>query len=82
MGIVRFALKFPYTFYVLAAFILFLGISAIVVMPEDIFPVIDIPVARLLVPPAEVTVTLLLLLVVVAVTVTVSLAVNGVWVWS
>jgi hypothetical protein len=26
MGIVRFALKFPYTFYVLAALILFLGV--------------------------------------------------------
>jgi len=34
MGIVRFALKFPYTFYVLAAFILFLGVSAIWIMPE------------------------------------------------
>jgi hypothetical protein len=29
MGIVRFALKFPYTFYTLAALILFLGVSAI-----------------------------------------------------
>src|SRR6516164_1005285 len=48
MGIVRFALKFPYTFYVLAAFILFLGISAIVVMPEDIFPVINIPVVTVI----------------------------------
>jgi enamine deaminase RidA (YjgF/YER057c/UK114 family) len=27
MGIVRFALKYPYTFYVLAAFIVFLGVS-------------------------------------------------------
>jgi hypothetical protein len=34
MGIVRFALKFPYTIYVLAALILFLGVSAIMVMPE------------------------------------------------
>ena len=33
MGIVRFALRFPYTFYVLAAFIVFLGVSAITVMP-------------------------------------------------
>ena len=41
MGIVRFALKFPYTFYVLAAFIVFLGVSAITVMPEDIFPEIN-----------------------------------------
>jgi hypothetical protein len=37
MGIVRFALRFPYTFYALAALILFLGILAIVVMPVDIF---------------------------------------------
>jgi multidrug efflux pump subunit AcrB len=44
MGLVRFALKFPYTFYVLAAFILFLDVSAITVMPEDIFPQINIPV--------------------------------------
>jgi hypothetical protein len=36
MGIVRFALRFPYTFYVLAAFIVFVGVSAIAVMPEDI----------------------------------------------
>ena len=28
MGIVRFALRFPYTFYVLAAFIVFVGVSA------------------------------------------------------
>ena len=28
MGIVRFALRFPYTFYVLAALILFLGVTA------------------------------------------------------
>src|ERR1700730_15196216 len=40
MGIVRFALRFPYTFYVLAAFIVFLGVSAITVMPEDIFTVV------------------------------------------
>ena len=48
MGIVRFALRFPYTFYVLAALILFLGASAIVVMPEDIFPEIDIPVVSVI----------------------------------
>jgi multidrug efflux pump subunit AcrB len=48
MGIVRFALKFPYTFYVLATFILFLGVSAIWVMPEDIFPVINIPVVSVI----------------------------------
>src|SRR5258707_15733189 len=48
MGIVRFALKFPHTFYVLAAFILFLGGSAIMVMPEDIFPGINIPVVSVI----------------------------------
>jgi multidrug efflux pump subunit AcrB len=48
MGIVRFALKFPYTFYVLATFIVFLGVSAIVVMPEDIFPEINIPVVSVI----------------------------------
>ena len=44
MGIVRFALKFPHTFYVLAALIVFLGVTAALEMPTDIFPVIDIPV--------------------------------------
>jgi len=48
MGIVRFALRFPYTFFTLAALILFLGISAIVVMPTDIFPQIDIPVVSVI----------------------------------
>ncbi len=44
MGIVRFALRFPHTFYVLAALILFLGIAAIRSMPTDIFPEIRIPI--------------------------------------
>src|SRR5215469_8801974 len=44
MGIVRFALKFPHTFYVVAALILFLGVTAAVEMPTDIFPEIKIPV--------------------------------------
>src|SRR6202142_2316918 len=48
MGIVRFALRFPYTFYVLAALILFLGGTAIIVMPEDIFPEINIPVVSVI----------------------------------
>jgi hypothetical protein len=38
MGIVRFALRFQYTFYVLAALILFLGVSAMRATPTDIFP--------------------------------------------
>src|SRR6202451_3682180 len=48
MGIVRFALKFPYTFYVLAALFLFLGVSAIAVTPTDIFPQINIPVVSVI----------------------------------
>jgi multidrug efflux pump subunit AcrB len=48
MGIVRFALRFPYTFYGLSALILFLGISAIRVMPIDIFPEINIPVVNVI----------------------------------
>src|SRR6202051_2240559 len=48
MGIVGFALKFPYTFYVLAALILFLGGAAIIVMPKDIFPQINIPVVSVI----------------------------------
>src|SRR5689334_20141844 len=44
MGIVRFALRFPHTFYVLAGLILFLGCSAVLVTPKDIFPNINIPV--------------------------------------
>src|SRR5882672_5834266 len=44
MGIVRFALRFPHTFYVLAALILFLGVTAIRSMRTDIFPEIQIPV--------------------------------------
>ena len=48
MGIVRFALSFPYTLYVLAALIVFLDISAITVMLEDIFPEINIPVVSVI----------------------------------
>ncbi len=48
MGIVRFALRFPHTFYVVAAFILFIGATAIWTMPEDIFPEINIPVVTVI----------------------------------
>ncbi len=48
MGIVRFALRFPHTFYVLALLISFLGIVAAVSMPTDIFPEIDIPVVTVI----------------------------------
>src|SRR2546421_9987593 len=48
MGIVRFALRFLHTFYVLAALILFLGAAAIRTMPTDIFPQINIPVVTVI----------------------------------
>jgi multidrug efflux pump subunit AcrB len=48
MGIVKFALRFPHSFYVLAAFILFIGVTAIRVMPADIFPEINIPVVTII----------------------------------
>src|SRR5271168_1953974 len=48
MGIVRFALRFPHTFYVVAALILFLGVTTIYEMPTDIFPEIRIPVVTVI----------------------------------
>jgi multidrug efflux pump subunit AcrB len=48
MEIVRFALKFPHTFYVLAGLMLFLGGSAILMTPKDIFPPIKIPVVTVI----------------------------------
>ena len=48
MGIVRFALRWPHTFYVVAALILFLGVSAALEMPVDIFPQINIPVVSVI----------------------------------
>src|SRR3977135_3999647 len=48
MGLVRFALRFPHTFYVVAALILFLGVAAIRSMPTDIFPKINIPVVTVI----------------------------------
>ena len=48
MGIVRFALKFPHTFYVVAALVVFLGSVAIGTMPTDIFPEINIPVVTII----------------------------------
>jgi multidrug efflux pump subunit AcrB len=47
MGIVRFALRLPHTFYVLAALVVFLGGTAILTMPTDIFPEINIPVVTI-----------------------------------
>jgi multidrug efflux pump subunit AcrB len=48
MGIVKFALKYPHTFYVLAILMLFLGGSAVLVTPKDIFPGINIPVVSVI----------------------------------
>src|SRR5882757_4083142 len=48
MGIVRFALRFPHSFYVLAALIVFLGVTAIRTMSTDIFPQINIPVVTVI----------------------------------
>jgi len=44
MWIVNLALKRPYTFIVLAIFILVTGVLSIVSTPKDIFPSINIPV--------------------------------------
>ena len=48
MGIVRFALRWPHTFYVLSILVLVLGIGAIRSMPTDIFPEINIPVVTVI----------------------------------
>ena len=48
MWIVRLALGRPYTFVVMAVLIAILGGAAIVTMPVDIFPYIDIPVVSVL----------------------------------
>ncbi len=48
MEIVAFALRRPYTFLVMAALILILGIVTIRTTPTDIFPGIDIPVASVI----------------------------------
>src|SRR5208283_2224168 len=43
-GLVRFSLKYPRTWIVAAIAIVFLGVSAVIKIPADIFPYIDIPV--------------------------------------
>ncbi len=47
MWIVRLALRRPYTFVVMAVLIAILGGTAVVTMPVDIFPYIDIPVVSI-----------------------------------
>ncbi|POR40041.1 efflux RND transporter permease subunit [Methylobacterium sp. V23] len=44
MGLVRFALKFRNSFFVLALLMLLTGVGAIVVAPKDVLPAVDIPV--------------------------------------
>ncbi|MDB5300142.1 MAG: Cobalt-zinc-cadmium resistance protein CzcA, partial [Phycisphaerales bacterium] len=44
MWIVRLALRRPYTFVVMAIAIMLLGVYAIIKMPTDMFPEVDIPV--------------------------------------
>jgi multidrug efflux pump subunit AcrB len=48
MWIVRLALRRPYTFVVMAVLIAILGYAAIVTMPVDIFPYIDIPIVAVM----------------------------------
>src|SRR6201981_2159165 len=48
MGIVRLALRRPYTFVVVSILILLMGGLAIVRTPTDIFPTIDIPVVSII----------------------------------
>jgi len=50
MWIVRLALRRPYTFVVMAVLIAILGSTAIVTMPVDIFPYIDIPIVSVVWP--------------------------------
>jgi multidrug efflux pump subunit AcrB len=50
MWIVRLALRRPYTFVVMAVLIAILGITAIISMPVDIFPYIDIPIVSVVWP--------------------------------
>src|ERR1044072_5464678 len=48
MWIVKLALRRPYTFVVMAFLIAILGAAAIITMPVDIFPYIDIPVVSVI----------------------------------
>ena len=44
MGLVKFALKFRITFYILSILILLSGVGASVVANKDVLPTVDIPV--------------------------------------
>ncbi len=47
MGLVKYALKFRITFYVMAILILLAGIGGYVVMPKDVLPEVNIPVVTI-----------------------------------
>jgi multidrug efflux pump subunit AcrB len=44
MGLVKYALKFRVTFYVLSLLMMLGGVGAIIAMPKDVLPTVDIPV--------------------------------------
>ena len=48
MGLVLYALKFRATFFVLSLMVIFLGGTAVVSMPKDVFPNVDIPVVTVI----------------------------------
>jgi multidrug efflux pump subunit AcrB len=48
VDLIKYALKFRKTFFVLAILILFLGTGAIATMPKDVFPIVDIPVVTII----------------------------------
>ena len=48
IGIVKLALRRPYTFVVMSVLILVLGVVSILTMSTDIFPTIDIPVVTVI----------------------------------
>jgi multidrug efflux pump subunit AcrB len=48
MGLVKYALKFRVSFYVLSIVIMFLGVGAVVSMPKDVFPSVNIPVVTII----------------------------------
>lgn len=48
MGLVKFALKFRVSIYVLSLLILLGGVGAVVTMPKDVLPNVDIPVVSII----------------------------------
>jgi len=47
MWLVKYALKFRVTFYVISILILLAGVGAFIVMPKDVLPSVDIPVVTI-----------------------------------